>query len=67
MEGAYGVLSGTLATCVSSYSYYYSVSAYSYYYISMIYLCVGRYACDPEVVRAAIEGVAAQTGGAKKA
>jgi len=26
----------------------------------------GRYACDPEVVRAAIEGVAAQTGGAKK-
>jgi hypothetical protein len=31
------------------------------------YLCAGRYACDPEVVRAAIEGVAAQTGGAKKA
>ena len=27
---------------------------------------LGRYACDPEVVRAAIEGVAAQTGGAKK-
>ena len=32
-----------------------------------IHLCAGRYACDPEVVRAAIEGVAAQTGGAKKA